>query len=124
MRLFICPHNILDDCLQFPVTLPLPRNRSPSGQAETLAHPRIHNDDNVSIHFFSQHFALTTFLQSRLAEAPHIIQHTPATPSTVKARLRYMSNWWFHTGRTLPPMMDVPFVQGEEVTLAGPYHCL
>jgi hypothetical protein len=119
------PATYLTIDMQFPVTLPLPPNHSPSERVETLAHLRMNNGDNVSVHSFNQHFAFT-FLQSPRIEGLYTLtQPTPAAPTTVKTRPRYMPNWWpIHTGHALPPMVDVPFAQAKEVNLADLYRRL
>jgi hypothetical protein len=99
--------------LQYPAT----SSRLPSHSSQPPATTVVHDpDENVSLHF-SARFWFTLLQLSPTPALP-----TTSASTTIRSRLRYLSNLWpTHTGHALPPIVSVPLAQGKEVCLVQIY---
>jgi hypothetical protein len=98
--------------LQLPATSTRLSSHSSAAPAITLVHSNL--DEIVSLQSYTQ--CWLTFLQSRPTPALPISHSSPSTSTSITYRLRQLSSWWPpHTGHSLPPIVNVPLAQGQEV---------
>jgi len=92
---------------------------------QSLIHRRQHNTDesadNVSV--YTCHYRYLTDILSQQISPPPITPSAP-DPTIPRAILRHLSNWRpIRAGHsTPPPVVDVPFAQGEQVHSIDIYH--